>query len=364
MANYLHYKISIKRTKPQKKEMNMKRKVIIFALILLNIGALRAQDQTVNGKLTVNGDGKIGTLNKRHYLHIASKEWPEVRFQTPISDRQIRLGVAHADNTHHGVGEGDFYVYSSTSGTMPLIVNKDGNTYLNHKNGRVGIGTDDPISLLDVDGDGKIGSLADRHYLRIASKEWPEVRFQTPTSDCQIRLGVAHADNTHHGIGEGDFYVYSATSGTMPLIVKKNGNVSMNLKKGNIGIGTDDTKGYKLAVAGKMIAEQVTVDLQANWPDYVFEKDYAIPSLQEVEKHIELNGHLKDIPTAEDVKKNGISLGEMNIKLLQKIEELTLYTIAQEKKINKLEKENNSLHTLENKFELLQAEIEKLKSTK
>lgn len=105
----------------------------------------------------------------------------------------------------------------------------------------------------------------------------------------------------------------------------------------NIGIGTTNTQGYRLAVAGSMVAEAVNVKLQVNWPDYVFEKTYKLPSLKEVEEHILVKGYLLNMPSASDVEQNGIELGGMNAKLLQKIEELTLYTIAQEKKIESLE---------------------------
>ncbi|MNU07544.1 hypothetical protein D3C72_2531870 [compost metagenome] len=71
----------------------------------------------------------------------------------------------------------------------------------------------------------------------------------------------------------------------------------------------------------------------ANWPDFVFAKDYKIHSLQETEKHIKQHGHLPGIPSAEEVKANGIDLGEMNAKLLEKVEELTLHLIEKDKEI-------------------------------
>src|SRR5690606_992386 len=103
-----------------------------------------------------------------------------------------------------------------------------------------------------------------------------------------------------------------------------------------MGIGTSYIDGYQLAVGGNIIAEGVTVKLQTNWPDFVFKKEYNLPSLKEVEEHILRKGHLLNIPSAEEVEKKGINIGKMDAKLLQKIEELTLYTIAQEKKIQNL----------------------------
>ncbi|QXP52430.1 fibronectin type III domain-containing protein [Cellulophaga sp. HaHa_2_1] len=107
----------------------------------------------------------------------------------------------------------------------------------------------------------------------------------------------------------------------------------------NVGIGTTDTQGYRLAVAGNVVAEEVKVALQVNWPDYVFDKAYNLPSLEQVEIHINENGYLIHMPSASEVEENGIQLGEMNAKLLRKIEELTLYTITQEKKIKLLEQQ-------------------------
>nr|WP_068892580.1 tail fiber protein [Pedobacter panaciterrae] len=96
---------------------------------------------------------------------------------------------------------------------------------------------------------------------------------------------------------------------------------------GKVGIKTSTPGDYDLAVKGKIRAQEIKVEL-ANWPDYVFAKDYDLPSLRETEQHIKKNGHLPGIPSAEEVKANGIDLGEMNAKLLQKIEELTLHLLA------------------------------------
>jgi hypothetical protein len=107
---------------------------------------------------------------------------------------------------------------------------------------------------------------------------------------------------------------------------------------GNIGIGTSNPGGYKLAVNGKIRAHEIKVEA-APWPDYVFAKDYSLPSLIETEKHIRENGHLLGIPSAAEVKANGIDLGDMNAKLLQKIEELTLHLIEQNKLIETYSKQ-------------------------
>ena len=129
---------------------------------------------------------------------------------------------------------------------------------------------------------------------------------------------------------------------------------------GNVGIGTGDPQGWKLAVNGQIRAKEIKVE--TGWSDFVFSDDYKLPSLEDVEKHIKNEGHLKDIPSAAEVEKNGIYLGEMDSKLLLKIEELTLYTIQQQKEIEMLKKENAELASMKAEFLKLQSKIEMLVS--
>lgn len=132
------------------------------------------------------------------------------------------------------------------------------------------------------------------------------------------------------------------------------------LANGNVGIGISNPIN-KLDVNGVIHAKEVKVDLQ-NWPDYVFEKEYKLNSLEEIERHISEKGHLPNIPSAEEVIKNGINLGDINVKLLEKIEELTLYSIEQNKQIKKLQEENKALQSQSEKIERLEKQLEKLLS--
>lgn len=97
--------------------------------------------------------------------------------------------------------------------------------------------------------------------------------------------------------------------------------------------------GYALSVNGKIACEEVLVDLDANWPDYVFRDDYKLLSIPELEKSIGENGHLPGLPSAQYVKENGFELADMQKRVLEKVEELTLYTIEQHKMIDQLQKE-------------------------
>jgi len=106
---------------------------------------------------------------------------------------------------------------------------------------------------------------------------------------------------------------------------------------GNIGIGTEDPKGYKLAVAGSMIAEKVVVKLQSNWPDYVFDQNHKLKSLPEIESYIKEHKHLEGVPSELEVQKTGVDVVEMDAILLKKIEEMTLLMIEQNKTIQALQ---------------------------
>jgi hypothetical protein len=110
---------------------------------------------------------------------------------------------------------------------------------------------------------------------------------------------------------------------------------------GNVGIGTTSPT-EKLSVNGKIRAKEVIVET-TGWSDYVFAKGYKLASLSEVEQHIQRQGHLPGVPSAQEVAEKGVSVGDMQALLLAKIEELTLHQIAQEKRIGNLEKENASL---------------------
>ncbi len=122
----------------------------------------------------------------------------------------------------------------------------------------------------------------------------------------------------------------------------KNVNYKTTLP-GNVGIGTSNPGSWKLAVKGKIRAEEIKVE--TGWADYVFKEEYDLPTLKEVEKHIKEKGHLINIPSAKEVEENGIQLGEMNKLLLEKIEELTLYVLKQEKRIDQLQHQINIIRT-------------------
>jgi hypothetical protein len=217
----------------------------------------------------------------------------------------------------------------------------------NATNGNVGIGVDNPSDKLHVKGTVRLD---------------PAGAF----GGANIKMYAANSfDNTW-------IYFYNQFSATNPsaTVGYSGGNdylllscgTNMFLKSAGLGIGTasptaklhvnsnvmigsgSPAAGYLLSVNGKIISEEVRVELDTNWPDYVFEKQYNLSSLPELEKFIAANKHLPNIPAASQVKQEGFDLGDMNKRLLEKIEELTLYIIQQDKKINSLEGQVQGLH--------------------
>ncbi len=207
--------------------------------------------------------------------------------------------------------------------------------------GRVSIGNASPLYKLDVISSDFVVSRFSRSGSGGAS-----MQIDNASGNGSWRLGVG--SNNHFGI-----YKSSETSFGQQLIIQDNGN---------IGIGTNSPDS-KLTVAGNIHAQEVKVTVNAG-ADFVFNEDYKLPSLESLHQFIKTNKHLPEIASEREMQENGLYLAEMNIKLLQKIEELTLYTINQEKRIKLLEQENNTLKTQEERIDLLEAQINLLLKSK
>jgi hypothetical protein len=158
------------------------------------------------------------------------------------------------------------------------------------------------------------------------------------TNDLTERLRIMADGNIGIGI----------SSPSEKLQVAGNAKIDGNItSSGTVQIGTITTfpAGFKLAIAGNMIAEQVKVkkSVSGAWPDFVFANEYKLPTLNSIEQYVNENKHLPEIPSAREVEKDGQDLGEMNRLLLKKVEELTLYMIEQNKKLENQQKEINVL---------------------
>ena len=230
------------------------------------------------------------------------------------------------------------YAESSANGSSQWSQSGD-NIYFN--NGNVGIGTTSPEKALHIHG--------------TASSPNPELIVESSSGGAYGGLRLQR-----NGVSNPATFI---TNGAQ--------NSWINVNGGNVGIGTTNPT-HKLSVTGTIRSYEVIVN--TGWSDFVFEPDYNLLTLSEIELFIKENGHLPNIPSAEEVETNGVSIGNISSKLLQKIEELTLYTIDQEKEIetqkeqiNNLQQENENQdiliqQLLQQNQEMLQR-IEKLENT-
>jgi hypothetical protein len=221
-----------------------------------------------------------------------------------------------------------------------------------YRNGRVGIGIQTPSAMLHVFNPiapaDPIGSEAE--FARITgttANNISQFRFllKRHTSsfggwtNMSARLQFT-TDATNQGYIE--FNPKDGFSGM--ALGSENGEIMRLTTDGKVGIGTTNPGSFKLAVEGKIGAREIQVTLTNPFPDYVFGSSYKLRSLTSLEQYINKNKHLPGVPSAEEVAKNGgVELGQLNTKLLEKVEELTLYVIELKKENEQMKKEIEKL---------------------
>ncbi|MHA4894138.1 hypothetical protein ACXZ1K_05245 [Pedobacter sp. PWIIR3] len=229
------------------------------------------------------------------------------------------------------IGSPDFsgrilYNLGAVPNGFQIITNGDGNAKMVITNsGKIGIGTLTPQAILSLGGSIAHDKLT---IYENANYKWG---FGIQLHQFEQYFASDNIDN-HFSWGSMSY----DGNNTFSEMMRLDGS-------GNVAIGTVDPKGYKLAVAGNVIANSIRVKPTGAWPDFVFDKVYKMLSLGETENYIKKSNHLPGIPSAAEVKANGVDLGEMNLKLLQKIEEITLHLIEQQKAIETMRKEILSL---------------------
>jgi hypothetical protein len=293
--------------------------------------------------------------------------------------------IYNTNSGNVGIGitapQGPLHVYGGNAvlwglnvgyGTSPAVITTDDNTkgmsfriagteyFRLHNNGNVGIGTTDPQTKLHIQG-GSLGSnvgdqtnLLKLHsgagsggnvsyldfftYRHSAGNDW-----LTASTRIQQTIDVSKQAYIEFNPLDMRWGMALGTNSTARLYIGDNGRV---------GIGTTNINdaNYKLFVETGIRTRKVKVDI-STWADYVFSSSYKLPSLKEVEAFIKKNNHLPDVPSEAEVKKEGLNLGENQALLLKKIEELTLYLIEQNRKIEEQLKINKALNDRLKKLE-------------
>ena len=281
----------------------MKAKFLLLNTILILLGIkCYSQDQTINGNLSVSGDIKIDMTTTNKALNFSIGSADNVAAMVKVS----RLGAKrwmYGTSGNNGADDFQFFRYSSSGsflGTPLTILRESGN---------VGLGVTSPAASLEV------------------------ARGAAPNGTAAFK-----------GTIRDSYFNFSTNEDTYIRGGKDNSNVYINDNGGNVGIGTV-LPDSKLTVAGKIHAQEVKVSIDAG-ADFVFARDYALRPLSELNSYINLNKHLPEIASASEMEKSGVELGEMNIKLLQKVEELTLYIIGIKNELDSLRQENQKFKEL------------------
>ena len=204
--------------------------------------------------------------------------------------------------------------------------------------GKIGIGTTTPQDKLDVEGNMILGSSVNHSGADGEGGKLTFRRYSDGASPCTIKVISDQYGDNFEFYNEAGGGVFTWRNGR-----PENGGEVMRISEyGEVGIGTNNVAGYKLSVAGTMRAGQIEVTNPSTWSDFVFEDDYKLSPLNEVEAFIEENNHLPNVPSEIEIMNNGFDLAEMDAILLRKIEELTLYVIELEKKNETLRKSINN----------------------
>ena len=253
----------------------------------------------------------------------------------------IRMGVTSGSFESFLISEGHLKFHTNGQ-AIPRVFIKD--------NGNVGIGTSNPTALLTVNGNMKVPfswNLTESQFSReIIKTGW--------VNDLGDYISIKHGGNNS------ETYTYGLRISDKYGLEFGRDDYAVNFLKittqGLIGVGTLNPDS-KLTVKGDIHAEEVWVDLNVPGPDYVFEEDYDLPSLEDLQNYIMENKHLPEVPSAKEMEANGIDLGTMNLLLLKKVEELTLHLIEQNGEMKEMKK---LVQSQQNEIDLLKSKIKDL----
>ena len=254
-----------------------------------------------------------GGAGEQVRIHAASD--PILQFTEGFLGNQTKKGYVQVsgDNLRLGTNSGN------TAGKF-IVRNNGTDRFFIDASGRVGINEDNPQAPLHVVGK----------------------TFVQASGEAIKMSGTDPAINIYQGSTQKS-YLWQTGNNLRIGISDPAGKIIMVTNQVEIGTSIDLPSDYKLGVGGKVICEELKVKLQSSgWPDYVFDKTYRLKPLSEVEQFITVNKHLPNIPSAKEIEANGIEVGEMQRKMIEKIEELTLYVIELRKELDVLKKDQKS----------------------
>ena len=312
------------------------RKLLSICLLLVLVLSVRAQTQVGGTGSPIyyeNGNVGVGNNSPQYSLDVFGK----TRLINYASS------IATWDNLMMWVEGEKSFIQSNGDEKGLFIKSNNGNKIILQS--KVGIGTELPEEVLHVCGDVLFDLFESNSTER-------GIFFRKGFSNSKkYNLGILLFDHNDGGVSP-DGLTIAAYDGVSFSTGSNDRNERMRINSlGYVGIGTTSPKS-KLDVAGTITATEIKVEAQT--ADFVFEDDYQLKSLTEVEQFIQTNNHLPDIPSAKQMKEDGVGLAEMNKLLLQKVEELTLYLIET----------NRDKEAMKTDLRSMQSEIDSLRADK
>ncbi|WP_440135712.1 hypothetical protein [Chitinophaga sancti] len=348
--------------------------VLIQAFAILSLNAQTLQDVTKNGSVTTTGI-TAASFEAIAPSFFGSSIPGNINLLKGLTINGTMANESQNAITYQSGGGGGAAIVFSRGGSyetrMDFFTNNQpssGNIIPRLRigdSGNIGVGTLQPKAALDIGtfiNDQKLGIVLGR--LSEGNSEGEGTFLGVRGYNTQGSGDIKSFAIEHSFYGEQNssinFYRGDAKAGGFLGFNTGDNTEKMRITAGgNVGIGIS-APGEKLSVNGKIRAKAIKVEIN-NWPDYVFSPEYTKPSLPELETFITSHGHLPDIPSATEAKENGVDLGDVQAKLLKKIEELTLYLIEKDKEL-KLQKEQNDYQ--KGQMELLLKRVEKLEEEK
>jgi hypothetical protein len=299
-----------------------------------------AGDAESTTSMTVNPNGNIGLAGITNAN--AKVEISSVARVSALGNTAKFVELSH-NGTNGIINSTEDMLVNFTSGRHLALGNIGANSANLTVSGKVGIGVANPAASLDVAGNVKITHTATGSALNVSSSTGPAISLTTTHAagySYAMQVGASQPYTKALGVFDN-----SATP-TETFRVYANGRTFIN---GNVGIGKLEDSGYMLDVAGTIRACEVLVESNG-WCDYVFEDNYELRSIDELESYVKENKHLPNIPAASVVESEGQSLGDYQMRMMEKIEELSLYVIELNhgvkdlnQKVQELEAENSQL---------------------